>query len=337
MNIVYDALINLVPGGRRRSSSGWVGMNGVCCVHNGETPDTRKRMSISMGSRDDAVLVSCFNCKFRAIWKPGQMLGKKMTAFLGWMGMSEQEIKKLNFKAWQTKELVRMDPNWQPREVANLVFKPASLPENSRPIKDLIEEGCQDPNFIKVLLYLDGRGDEVMSSYDFHWTPCRENDLHQRVTIPFRWNGEIVGWTARAAFPTKNRYHSEVQPHYLFNTDVLGDDWEFLFLCEGPLDAIAINGVSPLGDKLTEEQIKWLNRCGKKVVVVPDQENNGGTLVDVAAREGWHVSFPRWENGIKDAADAVNRYGKLHTVWSIIDARVQNKLEINVRRQRLRT
>ena len=91
-----------------------------------------------------------------------------------------------------------------------------------------------------------------------------------------------------------------------------------------------------MGGTVTDNQARWLNQLGKKIIVVPDMEAGGGYLVDAALKEGWSVSFPKWDPGIKDGADATKTYGKLYTVWSIIDAQVSNKLEINVRRQRLR-
>ena len=33
--------------------------------------------------------------------------------------------------------------------------------------------------------------------------------------------------------------------------------------------------------------------------------------VNVAVRRGWAVSFPEWEDDIKDASDAPMRYGRL--------------------------
>lgn len=336
VNIVYDTLLGLMPGNRKRTASGWTGMNGVCCIHNGETPDTRKRLSIAMGDDGVSCIVSCFNCKFRTIWVPGQKLGRKMRNFLNWMGMPDEQVKKLDFKIWAERERMKQGGVVMPREIKQLNFQPGSLPKGARPIMELLEEGCTDPQFLNTMVYLAGRGDDLLTGYDYYWTPDKAHDLHRRIIIPFRWKGEIVGWTARAIFPTKNRYHSEQPQHYLFNTEVTEGDWQYLFLCEGPFDAIAINGVATLGDRLSDDQIQWLNFTGKKIIVVPDMVNQGGTLVDVAAREGWQVSFPKWDPGIKDAADAAKAYGKLYTVWSIIDARVANKLEINVRRQRLR-
>jgi DNA primase len=183
---------------------------------------------------------------------------------------------------------------------------------------------------------LSSRGDDILLGGDFYWTPNKANSLNRRIIIPFYWENEVVGWTARVIDNSSPmRYFSEVQPRYLFNTDAIKNDWEYIFICEGPFDGIAINGIAMLGDKVMPDQARWLNQTGKKIIVVPDRVEQGGKLVDVALSEGWHVSFPRWDQGIKDAADAVKAYGKLYTVWSIIDAMTKNKLEIGVRRQRL--
>jgi len=42
--------------------------------------------------------------------------------------------------------------------------------------------------------------------------------------------------------------------------------------------------------------------------------------VNTAVKRGWAVSFPEWEDDIKDASDAVERYGRLFTVRSILES-----------------
>jgi len=42
------------------------------------------------------------------------------------------------------------------------------------------------------------------------------------------------------------------------------------------------------------------------------------------------VSFPEWENNIKDCADAVKHYGRLYTLKSVIDSAINNKAKIQV-------
>jgi len=62
--------------------------------------------------------------------------------------------------------------------------------------------------------------------------------------------------------------------------------------------------------------------------VCPDRDKNGGTLVDVALNNNWSVSFPLWENGIKDAAKATEKYGRILTLQSILDSAEENPTTI---------
>ena len=52
-------------------------------------------------------------------------------------------------------------------------------------------------------------------------------------------------------------------------------------------------------------QIDLINSIGKTVIVCPDRDKSGGNLIDVAVENNWLVSFPQWENNIKDCAEAV--------------------------------
>jgi hypothetical protein len=289
---------------------------------------------------DGRTTISCFNCGFKTAWTPGSRFTTKWKDYFQWLGMPKEELDWLGFYVEELRknmlekgELVSMAP----RELLErLEFKPVPLPKGAKPITFWLEHELTDPDFLDALAYLSTRGDEVLLGADFYWTPEKTNGLNRRVIIPFFWEHEVVGWTARVIDNSSPmRYFSEVQPRYLFNTEAIKKDWEFLFVCEGPFDGIAINGIAMLGDKVMPDQARWLNQTGKKIIVVPDRVEQGGKLVDTALSEGWYVSFPRWDTGIKDAADAVKAYGKLYTVWSIIDAMTKNKLEIGVRRQRL--
>lgn len=333
-NIVYDALLMRAPPDRKRTPGGWTSFNGPCCVNNGQMrPDTRKRAGLRLSPEGTAVY-HCFNCAYSATWQPGRSLSNRMKRLLSWMGTDSEELKKINFKIWQLHENVKADNPI--KEWVKLEFKETALPKQAKPIMEWLNEGCTNKDFIEVLQYLAGRGSDLLTSYDYYWTPHRENDLHRRLIIPFRWQGTIVGYTARAIFPTRYRYFTDVQPNYIFNTEVLDNDWKYVFLNEGPFDGIASQGLAFLGNHITDEQVTWVKNSGKIPIVIPDREKGGGTLVDVAIREGWHVSFPKWDPGVKDAADAVKLYGRLYTVWSIIDSMTNNKLQINIERQRLR-
>jgi hypothetical protein len=261
------------------------------------------------------------------------------------MGMSNESIKRLNFKVWQIHENVKLNTDYKPVEYTKLEFNKTVLPVNSMSIEHWATQDSHAKDFLSVLEYAASRGDAILNSGKLYWTPTKtvkrfnkdvDVSLHRRLIIPFYWKGEIVGWTARAIFPTRDRYYSDMPPNYIFNTEVADNDWKYLLVNEGPLDAIANNGVAMLGDKMSPEQIQWLNHTGKTIIVVPDREKQGGNLVDIAVKEGWYVSFPRWDAGVKDSAAAAQKYGKLYTIWSIIDTITNNRLEINVKRQYLK-
>jgi len=339
-HLIYNALMSSIPGGKMTPSR-WTTFNGPCCVHNGQArPDTKKRSGILFDS-DGRTSVSCFNCGFRAGWSPGARFSSKWKRYFEWLGMPSEKIRRLDFDiSLLRKNMLEgggIEQSFVRQASASMVFQSRNLPNLSKPISFWLEENCSDPNFLEVLNYLANRGEDILLSYDYYWTPDTSNNLNQRVIIPFYWENEIVGWTARLVTNEKaRRYFSDVQPHYIFNTDSIKEEWEYIFINEGPFDGIADNGVSMLGDKVTAEQIQWLNQTGKTKIVVPDRTNRGGRLIDTALTEGWYVSFPNWDQGIKDAADAVKAYGKLYTIWSIIDARTKNRLEIEVKRQRLK-
>jgi len=45
-NSVQDFTLSLLPARHRRSQSGWLSFNAVCCHHRGENADTRGRGGI---------------------------------------------------------------------------------------------------------------------------------------------------------------------------------------------------------------------------------------------------------------------------------------------------
>jgi hypothetical protein len=46
---------------------------------------------------------------------------------------------------------------------------------------------------------------------------------------------------------------------------------------------------------------------------------------------GWSVSMPDWSQDIGDANDAVRKYGRLHTLYSIVKNAEESQLKIKLR------
>jgi hypothetical protein len=332
-NIIYDALLRYAPSDRRRTPNGWFAFNSVCCVYNGESrPDTRRRGGIRL-TEDNIVVYNCHNCKFKANWRPGSMLSGRMSDLLEWLQVPSDELKKIKFKVWQYNARAEANIEEHHREFTKLEFAEKALPKGAMPFSHWLQPENLTEEFLNVAQYLADRGDAVLSGYDYYWSPEKTSGFNRRVIIPFKWQDKIVGFTARATFPCKTRYYGDTPNNYIFNTESIKPSNRYIILVEGSLDAVAVNGVATLGDKITEDQCNWLNQTGKEIIVLPDREKMGGKLVDVAIQQGWHVSFPRWDRDVKDAAAASKLYGKLYTMWSVIDAKKGNRLEIEVMRK----
>ena len=129
------------------------------------------------------------------------------------------------------------------------------------------------------------------------------------------------------------KYYTDVQPGYVFNMDA--QDWtrKFVIVTEGPFDAITISGVSILGSEINDTQRELIDNLGRQVIVVPDRDAPGDKLIDQAIEFGWSVAFPEWEKSVSDVAEAVQKYGRLFTIQSILKTAEKTKLKIDLQRK----
>lgn len=330
--IIYDFVVAKIIGTKKQTQGGWLSFNGSCCIHNGEgKSDTRKRCGIRI-SPDHKTIIHCFNCSYVASWTPGRSIGKRLQSLLQWMGTTDEEYKKLHFKVWQLKE--NADALKPVKEWFNFTFPDKELPVGAETFAYWASQNSHSSDFINVVEYTANRGSSIFENREYYWCPDTTDDLNRRVIIPFKWNDKVIGWTGRAIFPTKYRYFSSVPTNYLFNTNVIRPEHEYIIVCEGVFDAIAVNGIATLGNHVSTDQIKWLNDTGKKIIVVPDREPSGDALINAAISANWYVCFPKWDSSIKDAADASKYYGKLYAIWSIISTKTNNRLQIDIERVR---
>ncbi len=328
MNIVFDALQIYLPAKRKQTPSGWLAFNAPCCEHNGTTPDTRQRGGL-IANADEGVSFHCFNCGFKTSWRNGRNLSFKMKKFMRWLNVPDDTITKLALQVLQTKT----DDTGHKTFITLPKFVSKELPAKSKPIHEwadykALEPGGIDKNLFKVLEYIASRKLNL-NDYDFYWTP--ESGYRDRLIIPFYYREKVVGYTARKVVESKVKYLSEQQPGYVFNIDEQTDDRKYVVAVEGPIDAIAIDGVALLGSEIKEQQTALLNSLGKHVIVVPDRDEAGQKLVYDAMESGWSVSMPDWSQDIGDVNDAVRKYGRLHTLYSIVKNAEESQLKIKLR------
>lgn len=318
MNLIIDTVNHYLPLKRKSTPSGWISFNAVCCHHNGTGRDTRQRGGIIF--QDKSVSYHCFNCQFKSSWQPGRTVSAKFKRLLQWLNVPDDLINKCVIDALRLKE-TGQGLNYQNQLP---VFLDKALPRGARLIKEIINESSEE--ILPVLEYIQSRN-LYIDDYDWYWTD--EEGFANRLIIPFYYQGRIVGYTARKITDGKPKYISEQQPGYVFNLDQQLDNKKYIILVEGPFDAISINGIAILGSDISEQQRSLINQLGKPVIVVPDRDPAGQKLIKQAIEFNWSVSFPDWAE-VKDVNDSVIKYGRLATLYMILDATEHNPLKIKL-------
>ena len=322
MTLVVDKFRTLLPPRAKSSPSGWTSFNAPCCQHRGHSPDTRKRAGIRFDG--NGLVYNCFNCKFTTGWQPGSSIGEKMKTLCRWLGSSEDTIKELVFEAMRTE-----GDDYRPEhQEIKLEFTDKELPEGAMPLLEWVNSEYWKDISLEVepiIAYIVSRGYDPFNG-NFYWSPAP--GYESRVIIPFKWEGRIVGNTARKITAGKPKYLSDQHPHFVFNFDQQKENQKYIFVCEGPFDALAVDGVALLTNEIAEQQSRIINSLGAEVIVIPDQDSAGLSLFDRAAELGWSVAMPNWDSDVKDVADAVNKYGKLFVVIDAIKTAQQGEIKI---------
>ena len=329
MTLVLDRFRSLLPK-IKTSPSGWISFNAPCCQHRGHARDTRKRAGIMFS---EGVVYNCFNCKYTASWQPGRTLTEKFKTLCRWLGANDDEIKHLVFEALKTESL-----DYEPEHfVEKVKFNKKELPEATMTIAEWINSAylpdiSQDIGL--VIDYIISRGFDPLDD-NFCWSPAP--GFVDRVIIPFKYDGEVVGNTARKVKEGRPKYLSDQHPFFVFNIDTQDELNRYVFVCEGPFDALAIGGVALLTNEISQQQAHIINQLGKEVIVIPDQDQAGLMLIKQAIDYDWSVAFPNWAEDIKDCADAVKKYGKLFVVVDAIKTAQHGEIKISVARNNLQT
>jgi hypothetical protein len=208
-------------------------------------------------------------------------------------------------------------------------FTDKELPEGSLPIKDWIQvrDPAVESKISQAVQYLVDRGFDPLDE-NFYWSPASGYDT--RVIIPFTYQRRTVGNTARKFTDGKPKYLSDQHPHFVFNVDAQKENQKYVFVCEGPFDALSIGGMALLTNDIADQQSRIINSLNSEVIVIPDQDRAGLALFDRASELDWAVAMPNWDDDVKDVAEAVQRYGKLFVIVDAIMTAQKGAIKINM-------
>ena len=328
MNLIQTAVQTVLPPKRKSTPSGWTSFNAPCCVHNGERADTRGRAGIMF--KEDGFQYHCFNCNFKAGWTPGKLLSKNTKSLFSWLGVPDSELQKLALHALQLKE----DQPVTKVEI-NLTLKEITLPEMTMSLVEWAKEDLPkdvQEQLLAIYNYLLGRGMDI-DWYNWSWSYAP--GYRDRLLIPFYQDGKVVGYTGRKITDGKPKYLTHSQPGYVFNIDRQTVDRKYVLVMEGQFDAIAVDGCAISHNEPSDAQIMRLNALGREVIVVPDRDKPGAKMIETAIEQGWTVSMPDWGDGIKDVADAVKKFGRVYTLFTILHYKETNEIKKQLLKKKL--
>ena len=313
---VHRLLADNLPIRSSKTPSGWTTFNCVMCS------DTRKRAGVIVTG--PKISYHCFNCHYVTGWSPSPHISTKYRDLALKLGATQEQIHQTQV------ELLKHSEDLEDQEIEGYVyslqkFEIVDLPPDVIVVGDL-------PDDHEVKQYAIARG--LLGLYPLLYFA---NDIlySKRLVVPFTFNGDIVGWTGRHINPPDKKtpkYLHKMTSGYVFNIDRFADSKrEIVIVTEGVFDAIMIDGIAVLGNHVTPEQAHLIDKLGKRIILCPDRDKAGKELIEEALALGWEVSFPPWDDDIKDAADAVNKYGRLLTVSSIIKHATANTVKIKVK------
>lgn len=318
MHPILQYIYDLLPVDKRQRGNGWIYMNCWMCQFY-EKPDSKHRGNIIFS--DDGFIYQCFNCKFKCGFKLGQYFSKNTYSWL-------KEICSAN----QLKELCDMVKKYNESNEEVIIDKPKKikreirpLPTNYQQINKSLGSNENSKYFHNVLQYIYNRNPKLLDWKQYYWAEKQNNFL-----IPCYEYGNIVGYSLRLLDDNSpHKYIHYVPNGFVYNFDNLLKNRKYEIIVEGELDADAINCVSILSNQFTPERLKKVLQysLNKEIILMPDRDLSGKKMIEQLLKEElpFSVAFPNWEKGIKDCFDAVKKYGRLYTIYSILSSKESDK------------
>ncbi len=263
---------------------------------------------------DGGCSYNCFNCGISGSYVPSdKTLHKNLITVFRAFGIPDID--------WQTVLYKNIGTSGSDKPTishSSIIPTNISLPDYFYPLTDdANDEWCQ-------------ASIEYLTSRNIDWTQqqfyCVRYDAKHpnwfgRIIIPVYYHDKLVFYQGRDLTDLHARkYLNSPTPRdnilYGYH-NITNDTDEPLYIVEGWFDAVPINGVAVFSNKLTIQQIDWLNKTNRPKVIIPDRYGNGYVLANKAIELGWKVATPFLDTDIKDVNESIVKYGLLYTIRSI--------------------
>ena len=316
-------ILSYIPQKRKQTSSGWVSFNAPCCVHTGESADRRSRGGVKQ--QEDDWSYHCFNCGFTASFVPGRPVSYKARKLLGWLGVDSTDIERLNLESLKRKSLLDLTAERNTIKQTQIDFDEKEVPEGV----ELIDPELDQHNYYQQ--YLSKRG--IVLEYPF--LVDKKRGPRDRIVVPYTYKNRIVGHTSRYLDNRTPKFINSQQPGYVFGYDLQKPNWTSAIVVEGIFDALSISGLACMHETISKDQAQLLKQLQRRIIVVPDQDRAGLSIIDAAVEHKFEVSIPEWPEDVKDVNDAVVRFGVAQTLQQIHQNAERSKIKIEMFKKRL--
>lgn len=269
----------------------------------------------------DTVGYNCFNCGHSAIFDPSEntSMPENMAKVLKAFGIPEVDWRPVLFQALQNK---------------------GNSPKEARPtLVDIEPSEIKFPDYFYRLTndpndeWAQAAIDYLTNDRQIDWTShpfflvrkSKDPDnskWYGRLIIPVYKDNKLIFWQGRdlTGLHQKKYLSPDVSRDKVLSgfdkLQVYSD--APLYVMEGWFDAYWLDGIAIFGNKMTPEQIRWLNRTNRPKVIIPDRMGDGQLLAEQALDLGWSISLPD-TGSEKDINDAVKKYGHLYVMKAVKD------------------
>jgi len=271
----------------------------------------------------DSVGYNCFNCGHTAKYDPDNhaTMSQNMVTVLDSFHVPDDEYKQVLLASLARSNRISNSDN--PKQIYTKIEPDViQLPEHFYPLGDANSEDKWD---IIARDYLETDRGIDPDKHKFYLSKggndYQSNKWKGRVIIPVYKDEKLIFYQGRALVSATRKYESPdiAKDKVLYGFNRLFEPTELpLYVDEGWFDAEVMGGVATFGNRLTDAQIRWLNRSRRPKVVIPDKFGDGNVMAEQAIDEGWYVSTPDVGN-CKDMNAAVKRFGKLYVMNTVAE------------------